>query len=301
MRWGLISTILVGIFYITNFAFAEMSSTNYQILWDTVSSGGSDTSSSASYFLRDTIGNPAAGTSSSASYSDQAGYRTGIFDQFLSFDLFTQSSSTQQTATVLAGTTVTATTTGFSTGDYIALIQNLGASQVTAIGKIASIGAGTITVDRWKNNGTAPSIDGTNDYIYKLTGTSAALGTFSTSSVSTSTVGFEITIDNDSGYTIQIMEDGELRSGSNTIDDVADGSVTAGSEEYGARSSDTTLTGSTFDTADSAITSGFQNIASESTLQFDSRNFLTLKTAISSSTVSGSYGQVLTFIASGNF
>jgi len=301
MNYRAFGLILVGIFVFSNSALAAMSSTNYQILWDSVDSGGSDTSSSASYILRDSVGNPAAGSSSSTSYSDQAGYRAGIFDQFLSFDLFTQSNGTQQSATLVAGTTVTTTTSGFSTGDYIALVQDLGASQVTAIGKITSIGAGTITVDAWKNNGTAPTIDGTNDYVYKLTGTSAAFGTFSTSSVSTSVVGFEVTIDDDSGYTVQILEDGELRSGSDTIDEVADGSVTTGSEEYGARSSDTSLTGSTFDTADTAITLSFQDIANESTLQFNSRNFLTLKTAISSSTPSGSYAQVLTFIASGNF
>lgn len=302
MRLGLCGLILVGIFSISRFAFAAMSSTNYQILWDTLSTGGSDTSSSASYILRDTLGNAGAGSSSSTSYDMEAGYRAGIFDQFISFNLIAQNNSSEVDATVLAGETVTVdSTSGFSVGDYVILIQDLGASQVAAIGKIESIGAGTITVDNWKNGGSSPVIDGTNDYVYELAGTSAALETFSTSAVKTSTIGFEVTIDVDSGYTVQVMSDGDLLSGSNTINAVSDGTVTVASEEYGAKSSDASLSDSTFDTQDSAFTTSYQDIADESTFQFASRNFLTLKAAIDSSTAAGTYGQVLTFIASGNF
>jgi len=301
MYLRLLGLILVGVFVTCPFAFAEMSSTSYQIDWDSLNYGGSDSSSSTSYILRDTVGNAGAGTSSSTSYSDQAGYRAGIFDQYISFKLFSQSGSSVQTASGLAGNTVTTTTTGFLVNDYIVLIQDLGASQIAAIGKIESIGAGLLTVDSWTNDGAAPVIDGSNDYVYKLSGTSSDFGTLSTNEVKTTVTGFEVTIDSDAGYTVQIMEDGELRSGANTITDVADGTVTAGVKEYGARSSDTTLATSAFDTEDAAITSSFQDIANESTFQFVSRNFLTLKAAIDSGTSAGTYGQVLTFIASGNF
>lgn len=278
-----------------------MSSSNYQILWDSVDSGGSDTSSSTSYILRDSVSNPASGSSSSTNFTDQAGYRSGIFDQFITFKLFGQNNSSEISATGLSGETITANNTSFSVNDYVALVQDRGAGQITAIGKITSLGSGTIIVDDLKDGGVVPTIDGSNDYVYKLSGSSLDFGNFSTSSVSTSILGLEITIDSDSGYTIQTMSDGELRSGINSIPSVADGTVTAGSAEYGAISSDTTLTNSTFDTQDTAFTTSFQDIANESTFQFISRNFLTLKTAIDVAIPAGTYGQVLTFIASANF
>lgn len=302
MSFRLITAILVGIFSISNFAIAEMASDNFKIEWDSINFGGSDTSASASYQLRDTLGNAGAGESESASYLLQAGYRAGIFDQILAFDVFSQNNSSRQTATVLAGNTITVgSISGFSVDDYLLLVQDLGENQISAIGKITTIGADTLTVDEWKNAGTAPVIDGTNDYIYELTGTSANLGTLADSQINTATVGFEVTVDNDSGYSVQIFEDDDLRSGANTIPDVADGAVTVGSEEYGGRSSDTTLVDSTFDTIDTAFTGNLQNIATESASEFYSRNFITLKASMAADSTSGTYSQTLTLIVSGNF
>src|SRR3990167_3979318 len=105
---------VVGIFIYASFAHAEMSSTNYQIRWDTFSSGGSDTSSSASYSLRDTTDPSVAGSSSSATYQISAGYRAGVFDQIITFDLFVQNTSTERSATNLTGNTVTTDTTGLA-------------------------------------------------------------------------------------------------------------------------------------------------------------------------------------------
>jgi hypothetical protein len=181
------------------------------------------------------------------------------------------------------------------------VIQDLGASQVSAVGEVASIGVGTVTVDAWTNAGSQPIVDGTNDYVYPVSSTSIALGTLSTSSISTAVVAFDVTVANDSGYTVQVFDDGNLRAGSSDIDDVTDGSVTAGSEEYGARSSDVSLSGSTFDTVDTAILTTAVDIATESTAKYESRHFLTLKAAISTSTAAESYSQSLSLIASGNY
>lgn len=302
MRFSIIVAILVGVFSINNFVIAEMTSTNYQIEWDSINFGGSDTSASASYQLRDSIGNAGAGENASASYLLQAGYRAGIFDQVLAFDVFSQDKNSVQTATVLAGNTITVNSvSGFATNDYLLLVQNLGEGQISAIGKITAVGADTITVDEWKTAGTVPIIDGTNDYVYELNGTSANIGTLNKGQINTAIIGFEVTIDNGSGYEVQILEDGDLRSGLATIDDVADGAVTTGSEEYGGRSSDTTLADSTFDTIDTAFTGDLQKIATESSQIFFSRNFVTLKASINNASTLGTYTQTLTLIASGNF
>lgn len=302
MRSRLIMAILVGIFSINNFAIAEMASDNFQIEWDSINFGGSDTSASVSYKLRDTIGNAGAGESESASYLLQTGYRAGIFDQVLVFDVFNQDNSSKQTATVLTGDTVTVNSvSGFSVDDYLLLIQDLGENQISAIGKITAVGVDTITIDEWKNAGVAPVIDETNDYVYELNGTSANLGTLDKSQINTATIGFEVTIDNESGYSVQIFEDSDLHSGANTIPDVVDGAVTIGSEEYGGRSSDITLADSTFDTIDTAFTSDFQNIATESASKFYNRNFVTLKASRANDSELGTYTQTLTLIVSGNF
>lgn len=294
---------LVGFFVYSCPVSAEMSSSNYQIRWDSISEGGSDTATSANYGVRDSVGGYAIGDSSSTNYQVGSGYRAGIFDEVITFDVLLQNSSSEKSVTSRSGTTVSLSQTdGFSVGGYVILVQNLGASQVSALGKITSISSGSsMTVDSWSTNGTLPTIDGTNDFIYPLNGSSASLGTISSSAVSTSVIGYEVTADLTNGYSVQVMANGNLLSGSDTIDAVADGTVTAGSEEYGAISSDTSISTSTFDSADTAFTTSFQDITTESSAKYLDRHFLTLKASGSSLTAGGNYTQSITLIVSGNF
>jgi len=183
----------------------------------------------------------------------------------------------------------------------VSLLQDRGSGQVTAIGQIASIGGGSITVDALKDGGVAPVIDGTNDFVVLLDGAVSAFGTLSALSVGTSVIGMAVSSSAPSGYVVQVLSDGDFRNGANTINSVADGSVTVGSEEYGARSSDTALATSTFDTADSAFTTSFQTIADAATAVSNDRNFLVDKAAIDALTIEGVYAQTLTLIVSGNY
>ncbi|MBU0646503.1 hypothetical protein KJ611_03470 [Patescibacteria group bacterium] len=301
MRFSIFTIIFVGILTSAFVAHGQMSSTNFEIQWDSVGIGGADTSSSTNYELRDTGGNSSIGNSSSTSYQVASGYRAGIFDQIITFDVFAQNNASERAATGLSGTTVTTSTAGLSIGDLVVVVQDKGATQVSGIGRIASIGAGTIILDELKDSGTTPVFDGSNDYVYRLSGTSANLGDIVTSAISTSVIGFDVSADLDGGYVIQVYEDGNLRDGANDINDVADTAVSTGSEEYGGRSSDTSLSGSTFDTQDTAFTTTYQDVADESATSFESRNFVTLKACISGTTPNGNYGHVLTFIVSGNY
>ncbi|MEK9131099.1 MAG: hypothetical protein AAB429_03215 [Patescibacteria group bacterium] len=279
-----------------------MASTNYRIDWDTISNGGLDTSSSASYQLRDTIGNPAIGDSSSSSYNLAAGYRGGVEDQVLTFTLLPQAASVEQVATVLSGNIVTVvSTTDFEVDDYAIVVQDIGTDQVTGFGKITAKTSTTLTFDDLADNGTAPVVDGSNDRVYLLEGADISFSTLSSSEVVTEIVGFEVTAASDNGYSVQIADDGNLRSGSSDVDDVSDGGVSVGSEEYGGRSSDTSLASSTFDTADSALTTSLQPVVTEASAAFDDRHFFTLKAAVSNSTAGGTYTQVLTVVATGNY
>ena len=168
---------------------AEMSSANFSINWDTLSVGGLDTSSSASYLLRDTVGNLAGGLSTSSSYRVNSGYRQGIFDQLITFDFAGQRNSSEVQATDFTGNTISVSSTSpFEAGDYVVLVQNRGGSQVSGVGIIQSIGSGTITVSDLV--GGSPIIDGSNDYLYALDASSLNFGTLSDASVTTRIVGF---------------------------------------------------------------------------------------------------------------
>lgn len=298
--------IIFAIFCTVSFANvvqAQMSSSNYQIQWDSFSSGGSETSASSSFQLKDSISTNGLGNSSSTSFQMKSGVRAGVFDEILNFSIFAQDRSILNAVTSVSSTNINLTsTTGFASGNYLVLIQDLGANQVGAIGKIVSIVTNTsITVDFWSTNGTMPVIDGTNDVVSPLTASALSLGSLSLSSVTTGIYAFEVNADLPLGYTIQVFSDGDLRSGSNTIDAISDGIVSVGSEEYGARSSDLSLSSSTFDSSDSAFTQSSQEIVSKSSKSFSDRAFLTLKASMNSSAANASYSQELSYVISGNF
>lgn len=287
------------LFIFSSSTMAQMTSTNYRIDWDSVGFGGDDSASSTSYRLRDSVGGLGTGDSTSASYIDRGGYRQ-TYDEVADFTVYIQNSSSQVAATSLVSTTVSVTDeSGFSVGDMIAVVQDEGASQVAAIGKVTGTAAGSVTVDAW--TGTTPTIDGSGDYAYVLDATAYSFGTLVNTSVATGIVAWEVLADVDDGYGVYVYEDGDLRSGINTITDVADGTVSAGSKEYGARSSDSTLTGSTFDTQDTAFTSSLAVVGSRSSNSYDSRDFLTLKAAIGGTVSSGTYSHTLYFIYVGDY
>lgn len=59
------------------------------------------------------------------------------------------------------------------------------------------------------------------------------LGTITENGVSRGTLKLTVTTDSETGYNMSIREDHNLKSGSLTINDVSDGTVTTGSQEYG--------------------------------------------------------------------
>lgn len=117
-----------------------------------------------------------------------------------------------------------------------------------------------------------------------------SLGELSASSVKTDSTIVTITTDNDSGYTLST---GAISGTS--IQAVADGTVTAGSEEYGvaAAGADALLVG------DVAITSAL-SVASSATPAAGNQTTLTFKASISGSSVAGSYTQTIPLIAAVN-
>lgn len=299
--WLLITAIFLATTY-PSLGLA-MSSANYEIRFGAIGSGGGNVGSSATYQLRDSVGAPGGLGGVSTNYAMHGGFRGGIYDPLVAFEVFAQNRASQVAVTVLSGTTVTlSSVNGMSAGQKLLIVQNQGASQHSALGEITGIAGNDVTIDFWTHSGTMPTIDGVNDYAYIVNSSTASLGTLTSSAVATAVIGWQVNADIDDGYGVYVYENQNLQNGSaQIIADVADAAVSVGVSEYGARSSDTTLAGSTFDTADTAILTSAQLVGSRSDNAFKSRDFLTLKAAINASHATGNFSHQLTFIYVGDY
>lgn len=132
---------------------------------------------------------------------------------------------------------------------------------------------------------------------------SCALGVLNPASVNTCSYRIAAGTNGTAGMSVQAVSDGLLDSGANDINNVADGTVTAGSEEHGV-----TLTAGTgwtltspFNSGDDPITTTQQEIEDRTTVVDDSNtaNWTTVthRASITSATVTGSYNQVVTYRA----
>lgn len=296
---------IVALTFLFTAAAHAMGSTNYTINWDSVNSGGDDISSSTNFRMHDTIGEQATGSSTSASFSLRAGYRFGDTDAtILTFDVGTQENSTETSYTAFdnAGKTVTVSSAAsFSVGNFIGVVENKGLSELIAVGKITDVSGLVITVDKW--DGVPSSLSatpaGADDFVYRLSGDAAQLGTLSTTAGMTSLTHTSVVTNDENGYTVYLSADGNLRVDVSTfINNVSDGSVTVGSEEYGTQTFGTLAanTGSDFPPSTSAT-----SVQSSLTFADDDRVAVEYKAAIDATTPSGSYSQIVTYAVTANF
>ena len=136
---------------------------------------------------------------------------------------------------------------------------------------------------------------------------SCDLGVLSLNKVNSCSYDVAGATNNDSGMTVKVTSDGDLDDASgNTINAVSDGTVTAGSEEYGFVITDDGSTdqwnGGSYETSDSAVPTSETSFASTSATidgintQAD-RLEVTHKASMATDTVAGSYNQVVTYTA----
>jgi hypothetical protein len=133
--------------------------------------------------------------------------------------------------------------------------------------------------------------------------TNILLGTLSTASVNEADQTYTINSNNRTGITVAIVADGDLDDGfGNTINAVADGTVTAGSEEYGIsvdNTSDMTIE-APFDSGDDEVPQVQDNIANTTTEVSNGTFDINYKASITGTTIAGSYDQVVTVTISTN-
>lgn len=132
---------------------------------------------------------------------------------------------------------------------------------------------------------------------------SCNLGSLNTGSVNTCAYRIAAGTNIAGGMNVQTLSNGALSSGGNTIDDVGDGTVTAGSEEHGVAM--TAGTGwtlvSPFDAGDDPITTTQQKFENRTSVDDDTNTAtwttVTHKASISTATVPGVYTQIVTYRA----
>lgn len=131
-----------------------------------------------------------------------------------------------------------------------------------------------------------------------LSTNSIALGVMSPNNVVTADEVLTITT-NGNGYTTTIVSDGNLRAGDGSdIDNVSDGAVTAGSEEFGIR---TAGDDGQYNSADTSITTSAKTIASRSTSVNGGTLTVTFKASVSTNSAFNSYSNIVTFSTTGKF
>ena len=179
-------------------------------------------------------------------------------------------------------------------------------TDITAAGDTGTFAVDIIADDQVTITAT---IDSTLDVT--LSSTTCALGTLSASTVETCTYNVTVSTNAASGYAGTILEDGDLRDGSNEVDDETGGSsISAGTEEYGlgvdssgqAFAQENTCTdGGAGPVSADAITGTAQQFASSASPVSSDATAMCHAAAISGTTEAGSYEHLVTIIVTATF
>lgn len=285
-----------------------MGSVNYQIPWDSLNTGGDESSTSTNFRLYDTVGQTAAGSANSTNYQLESGYRASSDLFRLAFTVGGQSSSfvTRYVRfdNVDPDYVVVSSTVGLATGDYIAAVQDVGYAALVATARVVGVAGDIVTVDYWQ--GDAAMMDGfssgSDDYVYKLDSMTIPLGSVTAGTGSAGLAGGSVISSAVNGYTVYVQADGDLTllsSGGQTIAPVVDGTVSSDAEEYGAEAIGPYAMSPGIDLG---VTSTQRAIVSSTIPATTGDRFLLLfKLGVTPSTAVGDYRQTVYFTLTSNF
>lgn len=164
---------------------------------------------------------------------------------------------------------------------------------------LGEIGTGQITSTNYAGLIGFRQVESDPKMTFTISSNSIAFGTLTTSAVSSDSITITTTTNAIDGYVTTIYETENLETivGAD-IDDVTDGEVTAGAEEYGVRTSGAH---GQMNGADTAIVSTPGVVASYSSWINSSAVTITFKAAISTVTAAGNYSHNVTLISTGRF
>jgi hypothetical protein len=261
---------------------------------------------STNFSMRDTLGDNASGTSTSANFSISAGYRAPEGANVLAYRIKSAASTPTTGYSSFSnglGTVVVSSAAGFAVGDLIAVVEDIGFSEFVSIGQITDISGTTITVDGFDGDGGSMSAvpAGGNDLVYRLSSNSIAFGALTPGSEHVSVVGTSVLTSIATGYSLYVHANQLLQNGlAQTIATVTDGTVSSGSEEYGAE-----VTGSTaFSPGTDLGVTTTQRIIQTSGVSSGSvsdKIGMIFKLSITGSTNPGSYSQTAYYTLTANY
>ncbi|MBI5221886.1 MAG: hypothetical protein HY980_00075 [Candidatus Magasanikbacteria bacterium] len=131
-----------------------------------------------------------------------------------------------------------------------------------------------------------------------LSTNAVSLGSLTTADTNKASQTLTVTTNSPTGYSVTITEDGNLRSGSDDINDVSDGEVTASSEEYGFRTSGVA---GQYNNVDTAISGAAKTIATTSTIAISEQTTITYKASIAHGAAIGTYSHIVTITTTVNY
>ncbi len=128
---------------------------------------------------------------------------------------------------------------------------------------------------------------------------SVGFGTLQQGSVASDAILVRVTTNAASGYSAAVLSDGNLRSSTDTISAVGDGTVdgTPGGE-YGFRTSGTD---GLYNSADTSVTTAAKVFAQKTSWTTQSDTTITFKAAVAGSNASGDYSQTMAIVVTGSF
>lgn len=300
---------LVSLLILAPFAALAASSTNYEIRDDGIVLNSVESADSASYRLDGSLEDTGVGEGASDQneYTLLAGYQEQIYDPFVAVETFVPNTATEVTVSAVDNLSNDATeqvtvsaADDFSEGDLVLIITDMEGSPTFHVMSVDGISGTDITVktvvDNYEIADTTEtiSLSGVNRMYGLTSGSGTSFGTISDSSVTERFIIQLVSVDGDYNASISIAHDATLTGdvSGETIDPVADGTVTAGASEYGFTST-STLPSTDFDTEDTGLSTSFAEIARIDGPAYRRLFVYTAKVSVSDSQEGDDYSQNL--------
>ncbi len=192
---------------------------------------------------------------------------------------------------------------GMSSTNYKILTDALEVGGYTTSSNYGLVGGagewqGVVTSSNYNVNAGFPAILADPSLSISVANGALSFGTLEKNVVASKSTTVTVTTDAPGGYSLRISENKNFTSGADDINDVSDGLVSDGSEEYGIRTSGTA---GLYNSSDTSISTSWKNIASASSAVTSQATTVSFKVSVDNNTTPGSYSHTVTFAAVTNF